>query len=155
MLVVNKYADDLEEEFKNLKENYKNILKILENKTKYIELANFKYEGQESQYDTEFYNTIKDSIIEKYPVRRWAGTQDGGDTSEMLKLKTSKELFEYLKNQKFFFRAKKGGFLFDNLVSQGDIAFYDEDNICLLYTTTIDATVGIYSEEIESIVRGK
>ena len=155
MLVVNKYDDDLEDEFKNLKDNYINILEILESKAEYIELANFKYEGQESQNDTAFYNIIKDSILDKYPVRRWAGTQDGGDTSEMLKLKADKEIFSYLKNQKFFFRTKRGGFLFDELVSQGDIAFYDKDNICLLYTTTIDATVGIYSEDIENIAKGK
>ncbi|WP_100065620.1 hypothetical protein [Miniphocaeibacter massiliensis] len=155
MIVVNKYDDELENEFRNLKDNYKNILDILEDKTEYIEIANFKYKGQESEYDTEFYNIIKDSIIDQYPVRRWAGTQDGGDISEMIKLKSTKEIFSFLRNQKFFFRTKKGGFLFDNLVSRGDIAFYNNERICLLYTTTEEAIVGTYDSDIENIIKGK
>ncbi len=154
MIVVSRYDDDLEQEYRNLKDNYKKIVEFLEKNTKYIEIVNFKFEGRESEFDTRFYNIIHKDIIEKSAVTKWVGTSDGPVDSNMLKVKANEELFNFMKEQKFFFRAKKGGFLFDNLLSQADIAFYNEDNICLLYTTTEEAIVGIYNEELENIAKG-
>ncbi|QQK08523.1 hypothetical protein [Miniphocaeibacter halophilus] len=154
MIVINRYDDDCENEYRNLRDNYKNIVDYLEENTEYIELVNFKYEGRESEFDTRFFNIIYDDIIEKSSVMRWAGTPKGPDDSNMYKVKASKELFDFMREQKFFFRAKKGGFLFDNLESQADIAFYNKNNICLLYTTTEEAIVGIYDEKIEKIAKG-
>lgn len=154
MLIVNRYDDDQENEYRNLRDNYKKIIDYLRRNTDYIEIVNFKFEGLESPFDTEFYGIIKENIIDKSPVTKWAGVSDGDVDSDKFKINVNDELFDFLKKQKFFFRAKKGGFLFDKLESQADIAFYNKDNICLLYTTTEEAIIGIYSEEIEKIARG-
>lgn len=155
MLIIDRYDDDHEDEYRNLRDNYKKIVDFLEENTDYIELVNFKFEGRESEFDTRFYNIIHDDILEKSPVTKWAGVQDGDVDSDKFKIKANKEIFDFMKEQKFFFRAKKGGFLFDNMESQADIAFYTKDKICLLYTTTENAIVGIFNPEIEKIARGE
>lgn len=155
MIVVSRYDDDLEQEYKNLKDDYGNIIDFLEENTDYIELANFKYEGQESSKDMAFYNMFKDNIREKLIAKKWAGTADGGDVADLYRINSFKEFFDFMREQKFFFRVKRGSYLFDTLESQGDLAFYTKDNICLLYTTTEEAAVGIYNEELEKIALGK
>ena len=155
MIEISRYDDELEEEYRNIRDNYKKIIEILEEKTDYLEIVNFKFQGRESQQDTQFYNIIKDNIKSSSSVRKWAGVPVGPDDSDMFKVKTTKEIFEYLKSQKFFFRVKKGGFLFNELESKADISFYTKDNICLLYIVTEEAIVGIYDQEIEKIARQK
>lgn len=154
MIEVNRFDDELEEEYRRLKDNYQDIVNILERNTEYIEIVNFKYQGRESQQYMQFYNLMKDNIEKVSSVRKWAGTKEGPDDSDMFKIKVSEEFFQFLRKQKFFFRVKKGGLLFDNLESKADISFYTKENICLLYTTTDEATIGVYNIDIEKIVKG-
>lgn len=42
MIVINRYDDDCENEYRNLRDNYKSIVDYLEENTEYIELVNFK-----------------------------------------------------------------------------------------------------------------
>lgn len=131
----------------NNHQEYVNALDNLETKCEYIKIVII--DGRKS-------NTLIDKfradILEIKKVSKWWGTEIKG-SNYLYKIKSSKEIFEYLRCYETFCKYYEYGSNEESLIKGDyaeitdfgldDIAFYDNNNDCLLCTTTHEGYIGI------------
>jgi len=126
---------------------YIKILNALELKTKYIEIVLI-----DEKETNDLVERFKNDIISTKIVSEWWGTETVAK-NKLIKIKSSRELFEYLKRFETFCKYYEYGstiksFLrgdYSEITDFGydDIAFYDEKEQILLCTTTHEGYITI------------
>jgi len=123
----------------NNHKEYVQIINQLEKKSKYIEYVLVDEE------DTIFLEQFKKLILSVKSKNKWWGTKSSGK-SKVYKLKTSNEIFDYLKQYETFckYTFRNTGDTFENTnFGINDIAFFDEKETPLLFTTTHEGYITI------------
>ena len=131
----------------NTHQEYLDILDKIEPKCQYIEIViTF---GNKSN---DIVENFKDDILESRKVSEWWGTITKGKNN-LYKIKSSKKLFDYLKQYetfcKYYFYGSNAETLsrgdYSEITDFGsdDIAFYDKNNNLLLFTTTHEGYITI------------
>lgn len=123
----------------NEHKDYLRILKALENKCKFIEYVLIDDE------DIEFIEKFKDYVISSEYKNKWWGTKSS-DKYKVYKLNSSKELFKYLMLFETFCKysiSDKGDKVQNIDFGINDIAFFDDKEMPLLYTTTHEGYITI------------
>ncbi|MBD5136182.1 MAG: hypothetical protein HDT39_09530 [Lachnospiraceae bacterium] len=118
---------------------YLQVIKQLENKCKYIEYVLV------DEYETDFIEEFKSRIISVKLNNRWWGTIYGGKR-KIYKIKSSKEIFKYLNKFETFCKytfSDKGDISEDTNFGINDIAFFDDNEVPLLFTTTHEGYITI------------
>lgn len=126
----------------NSHEEYLQILKLLENKCKYIEYVLV------DEDDTKFIETFKDSVISMQPQNKWWGTKSSRK-SKVYKLKSSPQIFKYLKQFETFCKytiSETGDIAEDTDFGINDIAFFDDAQTPLLFTTTHEGYIMVRAD---------
>lgn len=118
---------------------YLKIIKQLENKCNYIEYALVNEE------ETKFIEQFNDSILSLELRNKWYGTKSS-QKNKVYKIKSSKEIFRYLKQFETFCKYTISNN--DDIVEEtdfgiNDIAFFDDKEIPLLFTTTHEGYITI------------
>ena len=130
----------------NNHDDYIQILNKLEQKCSYIEVVIL-----DKRKSNELVEEFKHDIIETKKVSKWWGTETNSQNN-LYKIKSSKGLFEYLSKYETFCKyienEKKGDYPEATDFGIDDIAFYDEFNNYLLYTTTHEGEIIINKELI-------
>lgn len=125
----------------NNHDNYLNILMFLEKQCSYIEV--FLIDGKETN---NLIDKFKNNIISSKYVSKWLGSEINGK-NKLIKLKSNKDIFEYLKCFetfcKYYFSCEYGDCPVKTDFGDDDIAFYDKDNNLLLCTTTHEGEIFI------------
>jgi len=123
----------------NSHSEYLQVMKRLENKCKYIDYILV------DEDEKEFIERFENLVISVKLKNRWWGTKSGG-RSKIYKLKTSKEVFKYLRQFETFckyFVSDKGDIAEETDFGINDIAFFDDKEIPLLFTTTHEGYIMI------------
>lgn len=118
---------------------YLTVIKYLENKSKYLEYVIIDKDDQ--KLVEEFANLI---ISEKLK-NKWWGTKSSGK-NKVYRLNVSKEIFKYLRNFETFCRltsSNQGDIVKETNFGINDIAFFDDEDLPLLYTTTHEGYITI------------
>lgn len=118
---------------------YLRILKLLENKCKYIEYALV------DDYDTRLIDAFKDDVISMKLKNSWWGTKSNAK-NQIYKLKSSPQIFKYLKQYETFCKyiiSETGDVSEDTDFGMNDIAFFDDNEMPLLFTTTHEGYIMI------------
>ncbi len=118
---------------------YLKIIKQLENKCNYIEYALVNEE------ETKFIERFNDSILSLELRNKWYGTKSS-QKNKVYKIKSSKEIFRYLKQFETFCKYTISNN--DDIVEEtdfgiNDIAFFDDKETPLLFTTTHEGYITI------------
>ena len=125
----------------NKHEEYIKILKLLEPKTKYIEVVLID-EKEKNHLVEKFINDIISTKI----VSEWWGTITAAK-NKLIKIKASKQLFKYLEKFETFCKYKtsrmRGDYSEVTDFGWDDIAFYNEKDEILLCTTTHEGYIMI------------
>lgn len=111
---------------------YLQVIKQLENKCKYIEYVLIDEE------DTKFIKTFERLIISLELKNKWWGTKSSRK-NKVYKIKSSSEIFNYLKQFETFCRytvSTDDDVVEDTDFGINDIAFFDDKEVPLLFTTT-------------------
>lgn len=119
--------------------DYLKIIKLLEGKSEYIEYVLV------DEDDTEMIDKFKEFIISVQPKRKWWGTRSS-QSRKVYKIKASKELFRYLQGFETFckFAVSDCGDLAEETdFGINDIAFFDKNELPLLFTTTHEGYIMI------------
>lgn len=134
----------------NEHEKYINILKKIEVKCKYIEIVII--DGRKSN---ELVDKFSNEILNTKKVSKWWGTSTRA-SNYLYKIKATKELFDYLSKYDTFCKYYEYGSNEESLTrgdyseitnfGYDDIAFYDENNNCILCTTTHEGYISINDE---------
>ena len=137
----------------NNHEEYINVLDKIEIKCKYIEVV--VIDGRKSN---ELIDKFKDDILNIKKVSKWWGTQTRG-SNYLYRINSSKEIFEYLRNFETFCKYYEYGSNNESLrrgdyseitdFGLDDIAFYDNNNDCLLCTTTHEGYIAANKKILE------
>lgn len=118
----------------NTHEEYIKILKLLEEKTKYIEIVLI-----DEKETNNLVEKFKDDIISTKIVSEWWGTITVAK-NKLIRIKASKKLFMYLKQFETFCKyissGRRGDYSEITDFGYDDIAFYNKNNEMLLCTTT-------------------
>ncbi len=123
----------------NTHSEYLQVIKQLENKCKYIEYVLI------DEDEREFIERFESLIISVKLNNKWWGTKSGGK-SEIYKLKASKEVFKYLSRFETFCRyisSDKGDTAEETAFGINDIAFFDDKELPLLFTTTHEGYITV------------
>lgn len=118
---------------------YLRILKLLENKCKYIEYVLV------DDYDTRMIEAFKDDVISMKLKNHWWGTKSSAK-NQIYKLKSSPQIFKYLKQFETFCKyiiSDTGDVSEDTDFGMNDIAFFDDNKMPLLFTTTHEGYITI------------
>ncbi len=122
---------------------YLNIIKQLEDKCKYIE---YVLVGEDEIKLIEKFENLMISVKLR---NKWWGTKSS-HKNKVYKMKSSKEVFKFLKKFETFckFTVSKnyGGVAETTDFGMNDIAFFDDKEIPLLYTTTHEGYIMIRSD---------
>lgn len=139
----------------NNHEDYINILNKVETMCDYIEIV--VIDGKESN---DLVNKFKNDILKIKKVSKWWGTKIK-DKNYLYKIKTSKSFFDYIKKYETFCKyyeygsneesIKRGDYSEITDFGLDDIAFYDNNNDCLLCTTTHEGYILIKKNIIKEI----
>ena len=131
---------DFSNKIKNHNE-YLSIIKQLENKCKYIEYV-LQYDD-----DSKFIDKFENLIISFKLKNKWWGTKSH-KKGKIYKLKVSEDIFKYLRQ-------------FENLINYNsytafedeanDIAFLDDEDLPLLYTTTHEGIIMIRDDLLREV----
>ena len=122
--------------------DYLNILKHLKQKSKYIEYVLV------DEDDTRLVDKFKDLIVSVQPKNKWWGTKSS-KKSTVYKLTVSKELFQYLQKFETFckYTVSNTGDISENIdFGFNDIAFFDDKDLPLLFTTTHEGYIYVRSD---------
>ncbi len=122
--------------------DYLNILKHLKQKSKYIEYVLV------DEDDTRLVDKFKDLIVSVQPKNKWCGTKSS-KKSKVYKLTVSKELFQYLQKFETFckYTVSNTGDISENIdFGFNDIAFFDDKDLPLLFTTTHEGYIYVRSD---------
>ncbi len=129
----------------NSHSEYLQVMKCLENKCKYIDYILV------DEDEKEFIERFENLVISVKLTNRWWGTKSGG-RSKIYKLKASKEVFKYLRQFETFckyFVSDKGDFAEETDFGINDIAFFDDKEMPLLFTTTHEGYIMIREDLIK------
>lgn len=123
---------------------YLRIIKKLKSRCKYIEyvLVNEKEKG--------FIEQFENFIISIKPKDKWWGTKSG-KKSKVYKLEASKEIFQYLQQCETFCKynvSANGDIVEATNFGINDIAFFDDEDMPLLFTTTHEGYITIRDDLI-------
>lgn len=131
----------------NSHEKYLEILNKIENRCKSIEYVLVDDE------DTTFVDYFKELIVSVDLKNKWWGTKTS-KKCEVYKIKPTKEIFTYLKQYETFCKcivSSQNGIILDVLYTEfgiNDIAFRDDRDMPLLYTTTHEGFITIRDDLI-------
>lgn len=118
---------------------YLQVIKQLENKCKYIEYVLV------DEDETKFIEYFESLIISLKLKNKWWGTKSS-QKSKVYKIKSSKEIFKYLKQFDTFCKyivSNNGDIVENTEFGINDIAFFDDKDIPLLFTTTHEGYITI------------
>lgn len=110
---------------------YLEAIKHLEAKCKYIEYVLISD-------DTSFIERFNAVILSVKPRNKWWGTKSGSKNN-VYRFKAEHEIFKYLKGFETFCKyitSDRGDIAEETLFGINDIAFFDDNDLPLLYTTT-------------------
>ena len=128
----------------NKHSKYIKILDALALKTKYIEIVLI-----DEKETNDLVEKFKKDILSMNIVSEWWGTKTVAK-NKLIKIKASKELFEYLKQFetfcKYYVSFIRGDHSEITDFGYDDIAFYDEKDEILLCTTTHEGYISISDE---------
>ena len=137
----------------NNHEEYIKILNKIEIKCKYIEIV--IVDGRENNELVEKFNI---DILETKKTSKWWGTEIKS-LNNLYKIKATKEFFTYLKKYETFCKYYEYGSNKESLLrgdysevtnfGYDDIAFYDENDNYILFTTTHEGNIAINDEIIK------
>lgn len=118
----------------NLNEHneYLKILKVLEQRTKYVEYVLV------DEDDTRLIDNLQDCIFAQKNVNKWWGTESS-QRCRLYKIKASPKLFSQLKKFSTFCELKTGDwgdYTESTDFGINDIAFFDDKTEPILFTTT-------------------
>ena len=126
----------------NSHKEYLNTLKQLEIKSKYIEYVLINDE------ETEIIDKFSNSVTEIKQKNKWWGTKSS-TRAKIYKITTSKDLFQYLKKYETFckYTVSIYGDIAENTdFGINDIAFFDDKEMPLLFTTTHEGYITIRND---------
>lgn len=142
----------------NNHEEYIAALELIQTNCEYIEMVII--DGRKSNKLIDKFN---DDILERKKVSKWWGTETKG-SNYLYKIIASKKLFEYLKNFETFCKyyeyrsnnesLRRGDYSETTDFGMDDIAFYDNNENCLLCTTTHEGYIAI-NEKILKYLESK
>lgn len=118
---------------------YLQTIKQLENKCKYIEYVLV------NEDETKFIENFESFIISSKLKNKWWGTKSS-HKNRVYKIKASHEIFKYLKQFETFCKytiSNNGDIVEDTNFGINDIAFFDDKNMPLLFTTTHEGYIAI------------
>lgn len=121
---------------------YLNIIKLLERKSEYIEYT------LKDEDDTKFIEKFKFLIMSVQDKNEWWGTRSG-KKYRVYKLRASKEIFQYLQGFETFCKytvSCTGDIAECTDFGFNDIAFFDKNNLPLLFTTTHEGYIFIRND---------
>ena len=122
--------------------DYLKIIKMLEMKSEYIEYVLVDAD------DAKIIDYFQDFIVSVRSQKEWWGTKSS-QCRKVYKIKTSKELFRYLRGFETFCRyetSNGGDFADETDFGINDIAFFDENELPLLFTTTHEGYIMIRND---------
>ncbi len=126
----------------NLHADYLYVIKLLEARCEYIEYVLV------DEDDTELIERFRDHIISVKVKNKWWGTKSGRG-SKVYTISASKELFRYLRRFETFCKCVSSDFG-DNAAETdfgiNDIAFFDKNELPLLFTTTHEGYITVRSD---------
>lgn len=118
---------------------YLQVIRQLENKCRYIEYVLVDEE------DKKFIEKFESLIISKERKNKWWGTK-AHEENQVYKIKATKEIFNYLKKFETFCKyiiSNSGDISEDTDFGINDIAFFDDKDLPLLFTTTHEGYITI------------
>ena len=121
---------------------YLQIINQLENKCKYIEYVLV------NEDEIKFIEKFENFIISLEQKNKWWGTKSS-KKNKVYKLKSSNEIFKYLKQLETFCKytfSKDGDIVEDTDFGINDIAFFDDKEMPLLFTTTHEGYITIRND---------
>ena len=125
----------------NEHEEYLKILKLLEEKTKYIEIVLI-----DEKETNDLVEKFKSDIVSSKIVSKWWGTQSVAK-NRLVRINASKELFDYLQQFETFckYHVSLQNGEYSELTDFGcdDIAFYNESGEMMLSTITHEGYIMI------------
>ena len=127
----------------NSHDEYLEILKKLEKKSQYIEYVLV------DEIDTKFIEKFGNLIISMASKNKWWGTKTGGRGRQVYKIKSSKEIFKHLKKFETFCKytvSVRGDIAETTDFGINDIAFLDDSETPLLFTTTHEGYITIRND---------
>lgn len=123
----------------NSHSEYLQAIRQLENKCRYIEYVIV------NEDDKEFIEKFESLIVSVEAKNKWWGTKSGRK-NRVYKVKSSKEIFKYLKRFETFCQyivSDGGDIVKDTDFGINDIAFLDDKELPLLFTTTHEGYITI------------
>ena len=137
----------------NNHEEYIKVLNKIEQKCKYIEIVII--DGRKSN---ELVDNFSSDILDIKKVSKWWGTEIES-VNNLYRIKATKEFFTYLTKYETFckyyeYGSSKESFTrgdYSEITNFGydDIAFYDENDNYILFTTTHEGNIAINNEIIQ------
>ena len=124
----------------NNHKEYLEILNKLKTRCNYIE-----YVIVNDDDDSELTKKFKDLILLEKESKKWWGTKSN-HKRKLYRLKWSNDIYKYLKNFETFckyFFSDSGDIAEDTSFGQNDIAFFDDKDLPLLFTTTHEGFITI------------
>lgn len=122
---------------------YLEILKNLEKKSQFIEYVLV------DETDTEFIEKFRGLIVSMTSKNKWWGTETRGRGRQVYKIKSSKEIFKYLNKFETFCKytiSIHGDIAEATDFGINDIAFFDDSEMPLLFTTTHEGYITIRND---------
>lgn len=125
----------------NNRSEYLNVINQLESKCQYIEYVLV------DEDDTIFIENFKSLILSSNLKNKWWGTKSS-QKNKIYNLKSSKEIFKYLRQFETFCKyisnkANYGDIVENTSFGINDIAFFDDKELPLLFTTTHEGYITI------------
>ena len=121
---------------------YLQVIKQIENKCEYIEYVLV------NEDDREFIEKFESLIISVKLKNKWWGTKSS-QKNKAYKVRSSKEIFKYLKQFETFckYTISNSGDVVENTdFGINDIAFFDDKDMPLLFTTTHEGYITIRND---------
>lgn len=134
----------------NYHDEYLKVLKLLEKTCKYIEYVLI------DEDDTIFVEKFEKFIVSVKKKNTWWGTKSAGE-SKVVRLRSSKEIFNYMEKFETFciyVCSDKGDVVERTNFGMNDIAFFDDGELPLLYTTTHEGEVMV-REDVKRLLERK
>lgn len=122
--------------------DYLQALKQLENKCKYIEYVLV------DEDDTRFIEKFWNLVLSSESKNKWQGTKSS-QRCKVYKIKSSHEVFKYLKQFDTFCKytvSNMGDIAEETDFGINDIAFFDDKELPLLFTTTHEGYITVRSD---------
>lgn len=135
----------------NQHEEYLELLKILEEKCQMIEYTIINDE------DLELIERFKEEILSVNSKRKWWGTKSSKER-QVYKIKSSSEVFRYLRQFETFCKfdiSQEGDIIQETDFGINDIAFFGNQELPLLFTTTHEGYITVREDVMRKIKDAK